>query len=77
MKPHGNTDKSTAIKASNDRIPPLVQHFEELLMLGEVCTTRLITELVDGMEVRGIHPNTTGDNDEHIYFPLSDGYQSC
>ena len=63
VKPHGNTGKSTAIKADDPRMPPLRGYFEELLKLGEVRVTRFTATLVDGME-----GCTTQDNDNtNIY----------
>ena len=74
VKPHGNKGRSTAMKDTDPRIPPLVDHFEELLLLGEVKATRLVSEMVDGMEMYSICPNTTEANDENVYLPSSDGY---
>jgi hypothetical protein len=65
------------MKDTDPRILPLIDHFEELLLLGEIRATRLVSEMVDGMEVHSIRPNTTEDNDKNVYLPSSDGYQSC
>ena len=48
VKPHDNTGKSTAMKDDDPRMAPLIKHYDELLGLGEVRATMLISSLVEG-----------------------------
>ena len=48
IKAHGNKGKSKAMKDDDPRLGPLLEHYEELLELGEVRATRLISSLIEG-----------------------------
>ena len=49
-------------------MPPIKEHFENLMKLGEVRATKSIRTLVDG--ISGI---TTSNNDDCVYLPCSSG----
>jgi hypothetical protein len=61
--------------SNNDcKMGPLMRHFEYLMELGDkVRATRVVTTLVEGMQVR-----VNRDNDDNArYLPMSMGYRNC
>lgn len=70
MRAHGNVANHAAlIKEDDPRMPPIRDHFESLLKLGEVRATKVMRTLVDGVEGR----TTRGDDDDIVYLPCTSG----
>ena len=61
------------MKVDDPRLAPLLMHLDYLLNLGEVCATRVVTTLVDGIQG---HANRE-DTIDQAYLPISMGYRSC
>ena len=74
VKAHGNTGKSTEMKDDDPRMAPLIEHYDELLELGEVRATKLITSLVEGRQQTTLRDD---EDDENVYLPTASGYRSC
>ena len=62
------------MKDDDPRLGPLLEHYEELLELGEVRATRLISSLVEGRQQTTLRDDA---NDENVYLPTTSGYRSC
>ena len=73
VKAHGNTGKSTAMKDDDPRMAPLIEHYDELLELGEVRATKLISSLVEGRQQTTLRDD---EDDENVYLPTASGYRS-
>lgn len=71
---HGNTGNTHNAMAP-EVYAHLKNHFDELMLLGEVRATRVIATLVDGM--MGPHVNKNENDAENVYLPISDGYRRC
>ncbi len=69
--------KHGLIKINDEKLQPLVRHFEYLIKLGEVRVTRVVSTLVkDGMiDHRNCGNKTTSLNVS--YLPISMGYRQC
>ena len=69
MKAHGSLNNQiNKITEDDPRMPPIRDHFDSLLQLGEVRATKAIRTLVEGMG--GF--KTSGD-DDCVYLPCSSG----
>ncbi len=74
MIPSSRSKPSHAqMKVDDPRLAPLLAHLDLLLNLGEVCATRVVSTLVDGMQG---HANRKGTI-AHVYLPILMGYRSC
>ena len=61
-----------SIELDEQKLVPLIRHFEHMTKLGEVRATRCVATLVDGM-----HGHTNrDDDDEAIYLPGYMGYRN-
>ena len=74
MIPSSRSKPSHAqMKVDDPWLAPLLAHLDLLLNLGEVCATRVVSTLVDGMQG---HANRKGTI-AHVYLPILMGYRSC
>ena len=62
-----------SIELNEQKLGPLVRHFEHMMKLGEVRATRCVATLVDGT----LGHTNRDDDDEAIYLPRYMGIRSC
>ena len=57
-------------KNNDPRVAPLKFHLDYLLSLGEVCATRVVATLVDGIQGHANRDDTV----DIVYLPISMGF---